>query len=297
MSMSSSTDHGVIGFIGTGVMGRSMALNLLLAGRQVVVHTRTRNKAEPLLEAGAVWQDSVLDVAAESDIVITMVGFPSDVEEVYLADGGIVHHARPGTFLIDMTTSAPELAQRIHQQARARGLRALDAPVSGGDVGARDGKLVIMVGGDEADFTAIEPVLRILGQNVIRQGPAGAGQHTKMCNQIAIASNMMGVCESLIYAQRAGLDPDTVLASISGGAAGSWSLNNLAPRILKGDFAPGFYIEHFIKDLRIALEMADGMKVPLPGVQLAKQLYDTLAERGYGLNGTQALYKYYEPGE
>jgi len=291
--MAALDKNAVIGFIGIGVMGKSMAKHIAKAGYQVLVYTRTKSKAEELLEMGAKWKDTVADLARESDVVITMIGFPKDVEEVYLGEGGLVQNAKPGAYLIDMTTSSPLLAQKIAREAAAKGLHALDAPVSGGDIGAREGTLTIMVGGEPEDFEAVKPILSLMGKNIILQGKAGAGQHTKMCNQIAIASNMMGVCEALAYAKKAGLDPEKVLQSIGAGAAGSWSLTNLGPRIMAGNFAPGFYIKHFIKDMTIALECAKEMGLEAPGLAQAKKLYDELAARGEGDSGTQALYKWY----
>ncbi|CAM4048630.1 oxidoreductase [Geobacillus stearothermophilus ATCC 12980] len=282
-----------IGFIGLGVMGKSMARHLLKAGYPLLAYTRTKEKAEDLLQEGAVWKETVADLAREADVVMTMVGDPHDVEQVYFGEGGILENARPGTYVIDMTTSTPTLAQSIYEAAKQKGIHALDAPVSGGDIGAREGTLTIMVGGDEDVFLACKPILERLGTNIVRQGGAGAGQHTKMCNQIAIATNMIGVCEAMAYAKRAGLDPFKVLESIAKGAAGSWSLSNLAPRMLSGDFAPGFYVKHFIKDMKIALEEAERMNLPLPGLALAKQLYEELAQAGEENSGTQALYKRY----
>ncbi|RLP91170.1 NAD(P)-dependent oxidoreductase [Geobacillus stearothermophilus] len=282
-----------IGFIGLGVMGKSMARHLLKAGYPLLVYTRTKEKAEDLLQEGAVWKETVADLAREADVVMTMVGDPHDVEQVYFGEGGILENERPGTYVIDMTTSTPTLAQSIYEAAKQKGIHALDAPVSGGDIGAREGTLTIMVGGDEDVFLACKPILERLGTNIVRQGGAGAGQHTKMCNQIAIATNMIGVCEAMAYAKRAGLDPFKVLESIAKGAAGSWSLSNLAPRMLSGDFAPGFYVKHFIKDMKIALEEAERMNLPLPGLALAKQLYEELAQAGEENSGTQALYKRY----
>ncbi|AUI36001.1 oxidoreductase [[Bacillus] caldolyticus] len=282
-----------IGFIGLGVMGKSMARHLLKAGYPLLVYTRTKEKAEDLLQEGAVWKETVADLAREADVVITMVGDPHDVEQVYFGEGGILENARPGTYVIDMTTSTPTLAKSIYEAAKQKGIHALDAPVSGGDIGAREGTLTIMVGGDEDVFLACKPILERLGTNIVRQGGAGAGQHTKMCNQIAIATNMIGVCEAMAYAKRAGLDPFKVLESIAKGAAGSWSLSNLAPRMLSGDFAPGFYVKHFIKDMKIALEEAERMNLPLPGLALAKQMYEELAQAGEENSGTQALYKRY----
>lgn len=283
----------VIGFIGLGVMGKSMARNLIQAGFNLVVFTRTKEKAADLVEMGATWVNSPKDVAQASNIVITMVGYPSDVEEVYLGEEGLIAHSSKNTYLIDMTTSTPTLAKRIYEEANKKGLHALDAPVSGGDIGAREGKLAIMVGGNLRAFEVCSPVFEALGTNIVYQGEAGSGQHTKMCNQIAIASNMVGICEAIVYAEKAGLNPETVLKSISTGAAGSWSLSNLAPRILKGDFAPGFYIKHFIKDMKIALEEAENLKIEVPGLSLAKKMYEQLAENGEENSGTQALYKYW----
>lgn len=284
-----------VAFIGTGVMGKSMAGHLLAAGYGVHVYSRTRSKAGELLEQGAVWHDSPGSAAAAANAVITMVGYPHDVEEVYFGQRGIIENAKPGAYLIDMTTSSPSLAKRIEQAARERGLHALDAPVSGGDIGAREARLSIMVGGSAEAFEAALPLLRKLGTNIVRQGGPGAGQYTKMANQIAIASNMMGVCEALAYARKAGLDPESVLKSIEFGAAGSWSLSNLAPRIIRGDFAPGFYVKHFVKDMKIALESAEEMGIELPGLALARSLYERLIEMGEEDSGTQALYKLLAP--
>lgn len=280
-----------VGFIGTGVMGKSMAGHLMNAGYPVHVYTRTKEKAEDLLQKGAHWADTPKEIAKNCDVIITMVGYPKDVEEIYLGAEGLVAHAKEGSYLIDMTTSSPQLAQKIGRTAAERNIAALDAPVSGGDIGARDAKLSIMVGGDESAFQAIEPIFTKMGTNVVYQGKAGSGQHTKMCNQIAIASGMIGVCEAILYAEKAGLDPETVLKSIESGAAGSWSLSNLAPRMLKGDFAPGFYVKHFIKDMTIALNSAEEMGLMTPGLTLAKKLYDELAEMGDENSGTHALYK------
>ncbi|MFC0236907.1 MULTISPECIES: NAD(P)-dependent oxidoreductase [Fictibacillus] len=280
-----------VGFIGTGVMGKSMAGHLMNAGYPVHVYTRTKAKAEDLLEKGAKWADTPKEIAQTCDVIITMVGYPKDVEEVYLDAEGLVAHAKEGSYLIDMTTSSPQLAQKIERTAAERNIATLDAPVSGGDIGARDAKLSIMVGGSESAFHDMEPIFSKMGTNVVYQGKAGSGQHTKMCNQIAIASGMMGVCEAILYAEKAGLDPDNVLKSIESGAAGSWNLSNLGPRILKGDFAPGFYVKHFIKDMNIALKSAEEMGLLTPGLQLAKKLYDELAEMGEEDSGTHALYK------
>ena len=282
-----------VAFIGTGVMGHSMAGHLLDAGADVVVFNRTREKAEPLLARGARWADSAGETAAAAEVTITMVGFPADVEEVYLAPGGVLDRAAPGSVLIDMTTSSPALARRIAVAAANRGCTALDAPVSGGDVGARNATLTIMVGGDADAFSAVEPLLRVMGSNVILQGGPGAGQHTKLANQVAIAGSMLATVESLAYARSAGLDPRRVLESIGAGSAASWSLTNLAPRILDGDFAPGFFVKHFVKDMRLALESAEELGRQLPGLRCAKRLYDMLVDEGGSELGTQALWLLY----
>ncbi|MEX0331534.1 MAG: NAD(P)-dependent oxidoreductase [Puniceicoccaceae bacterium] len=284
----------VVGFIGTGVMGRSMAGHIIQAGYPLLVHTRTRSKAEELIDQGALWHDSPATLAAAADVIITIVGFPSDVEEIYLGQGGIVPHARPGTLLIDMTTSSPALARTIHDQAGEKGIGTLDAPVSGGDIGAREARLSIMVGGTKEDFDKALPLFRQMGSNIVWQGPAGSGQHTKMANQIAIAAGMLGVCEALAYTARSGLDPETVLQSISGGAAGSWSLSNLGPRMIKGDFAPGFYVKHFLKDMGIARESAHAAGIQTPGLDLAHEMYSKLAADGGGELGTQGLFRLYQ---
>ncbi|MFJ5622291.1 NAD(P)-dependent oxidoreductase [Peribacillus loiseleuriae] len=282
-----------IGFIGTGVMGKSMASNLLKAGFNVTVYNRTKEKAADLLKAGAGWAGSPKELAKQTNVIISIVGYPSDVEEIYLGEEGIIHYADENTIIIDMTTSTPTLAKKIASCATEKGMYSLDAPVSGGDIGARDGKLAIMVGGEQDIFNEVIAIFEVLGTNIVYQGESGSGQHTKMCNQIAIASNMIGVTEAIVYAQKAGLNPNTVLKSITSGAAGSWSLSNLVPRMIQGDFEPGFYIKHFLKDMKIALEEAERMNLELPGLTLAKSLYDQLAEAGEEDCGTQALYKYF----
>lgn len=292
--MTLRAEETVVGFVGTGVMGKSMAKHFLQAGYSVLIYTRTKAKAQELLDAGAVWKEQVSELAAQADVIITMVGYPSDVEEVYLGADGIIAHAKPGTYLVDMTTSKPSLAQKIYEEAKQHALYSLDAPVSGGDVGAREARLTIMVGGDQEAFEAVEPLLAIMGKNVVLQGGPGAGQHTKMCNQICIATNMIGVCEAIAYAKKAGLDPARVLTSIEAGAAGSWSLSNLAPRMIAENFAPGFYIKHFIKDMGIALEAAEEMGLLTPGLALSKSLYEELAEKGEADSGTQALIKWFD---
>jgi 3-hydroxyisobutyrate dehydrogenase len=282
-----------IAFIGTGVMGRSMAGHLQKAGHPLHVFNRSKAKAMPLLESGAAWHDSAGAAAAEAEVVITMLGFPKDVEETYLSPGGILARARKGALLVDMTTSSPPLARRISGAASERGLAALDAPVSGGDVGAREAKLVIMVGGEAGAFERARPVLSLMGGNISHQGPAGAGQHCKMANQVAVAVGMIAWCEALAYAKRAGLDPVKVHASISGGAAGSWSMTNLAPRALSGNFAPGFYVKHIRKDIGIAIDSAREMGFEAPGLDCARALYDRVAGKGWEEMGTQVLYQLY----
>ena len=291
-----------IGFIGTGIMGRSMAGHLLAAGHELHVFNRTREKAQPLLAAGAHWHDDPGSVAAASDLVITMLGLPADVEAVYFGSvaadttalsAGLLDRARPGTLLIDMTTSSPALAARIAAAAAARGLAAIDAPVSGGDVGARNATLVIMAGGDAAAFARARPVLDRLGKSVTLLGPAGAGQRCKLANQIAVAVGMVAWCEALAHARAGGLDPAAVQQVISGGAAGSWALTNLAPRSLAGDFAPGFLVRHLVKDIRIARACAEENGLELPGLATAERLFDAVMARGWGDDGTQALYRLY----
>jgi 3-hydroxyisobutyrate dehydrogenase len=282
-----------IAFVGTGVMGRSMAGHLQKAGHALHVYNRTKEKAQALLDAGAKWHDNAGSAAAAADVVVTMLGFPTDVETTYLGAGGIVERAKSGALLIDMTTSSPVLARKIADAATKRGLAALDAPVSGGDLGAREARLVIMVGGDPAAFARAKPLFEIMGKNIALHGAAGAGQYCKMANQIAVAGGMIAWCEALAYAKQAGLDPNAVLASISGGAAGSWAMTNLAPRALSDNYAPGFYVKHILKDMRIALESAAEMKLELPGLACAKKLYDQVAARGWEDCGTQALYRLY----
>jgi len=283
-----------IGFIGIGVMGKSMANHLLSEGFKLLVYSRTKEKAEDLLANGAEWKETPKEIAQNADIIITMVGYPHDVEEIYFGEQGLFAGVNKGSVLIDMTTSTPTLAKKINDEGKKIGVYTLDAPVSGGDIGAKNGTLSIMVGGDSNTFEEMMPIFKMLGENIVYQGEAGAGQHTKMCNQIAIASNMIGVSEAIVYARKSGLNPETVLKSISSGAAGSWSLSNLIPRVLKEDYSPGFFIKHFIKDMGIALEEAEKMNLRLPGLELAKKMYDSLAERGEENNGTQALIKYWE---
>ena len=282
-----------IGFIGVGVMGNGMVKNLLSHGYEVSAYTRTRAKALEALEAGAEWRESAADCVRDADAVITMVGFPPDVEEVYFGERGIMANARPGTLVIDMTTTSPRLAQRIYTEAADRGLSALDAPVSGGDTGARAGTLAIMVGGDREAFERAMPIFEAMGKSIRYMGPAGSGQHTKMANQIAIAGTLAGACEAMAYARAVGLDVDEMLSAISGGAAGSWQLSNNGPKSAHGDFAPGFFIKHFIKDMTLADGEARGRDVPLPVLEKVLAMFRALEAQGYGDEGTQALIRAY----
>lgn len=282
-----------IAFIGTGVMGNSVVRHLLHANYEVTIYTRTKEKATALLEEGALWAETASEATAGADVVFTMVGYPKDVEDIYFGSKGIFKGSKEGQILVDMTTSSPALAIKIAAEAKKRKMASIDAPVSGGDVGAKNGTLSIMCGGEEQVFEEVSILLAVFGKDVVYQGGAGAGQHTKMCNQIAIATNMIGVCEAIAYAEKAGLDPERVLTSITSGAAGSWSLSNLAPRMLKGDFEPGFYVRHFLKDMDIALTEAEEMKLMLPGLKLARSMYNDLVRNGFGDKGTQVLYETY----
>ena len=278
-----------IGWIGTGVMGRWMCRHVMDGGFSAVTYNRTREKARPLLDAGAEWADSPQAVASASDVIFTMVGFPDDVHRVYFGENGILGGAAAGSILVDMTTTRPSLAREIYQKAAEEGLHSVDAPVSGGDVGAREARLSIMVGGDPSAVNAVMPLFKVMGKKIVHQGEAGSGQHTKMCNQIVIAGTMIGVCESLLYGYRAGLDLEVMLSSISGGAAACWSLDNLAPRVLRREFDTGFFVEHFIKDMGIALQEARQMGIVLPGLALVHQMYLSVAANGGKRLGTQAL--------
>jgi len=280
-----------IGWIGTGVMGASMGGHLLAAGHRLTVYNRTRAKARSLLDRGAEWADTPMAVARNSDIVFTMVGFPNDVREVILGEDGVLAGADSGDTVVDMTTSSPDLARTIHAECARKGVKALDAPVSGGDVGAREASLAIMVGGDRPVFDAVKPLFDLLGKTIALMGAAGAGQHTKMTNQILIAGTMIGVVESLLYAQRAGMDPHAVIDVIGKGAASSWSINNLGRRIADGNFDPGFYIKHFVKDMGIALEEARRMRLALPGLALVHQFYVAAMAMGWENLGTHGLYR------
>ena len=278
-----------VGWIGTGVMGASMCGHLITKGYPVSVCTRTRSKADPLVERGATWVDTPRAVADRANIVFTIVGFPADVREVYFGSEGLLGAARAGQIFVDMTTTEPTLAREIYEAARAKGATAVDAPVSGGDVGARNATLSIMIGGDPSTVETLMPQFEAMGKRIVRQGGPGAGQHTKMCNQIVIAGTMVGVCESLLYGHKAGLHLDTMIETIRGGAAACWALDNLAPRVMKRDFAPGFVVDHFIKDMGIALAEADRMGIALPGLALVHQLYAIVRAQGHGRRGTQAL--------
>jgi len=278
-----------IGWIGTGVMGSSMCRHVLAAGYRVTLHSRTKGKAQPLLDLGATWAENPRAVAAESDILFTMVGFPQDVRTVYFGETGAIAGAQPDTIVVDMTTTDPALSREMAERATARGLFAIDAPVSGGDIGARNAALSIMVGGDGVAVQAAMPLFELLGKKIVHQGGPGTGQQAKLCNQIVIAGMMVGVCESLLYGYKAGLDLNRMLDSIRGGAAACWTLDNLAPRILQRNFEPGFFVEHFIKDMGIALEESKRMGLELPGLTLARQLYQRVVDLGHGRSGTHAL--------
>ena len=278
-----------VGWVGTGVMGAAMCGHVLDAGYPVTVNTRTKAKAQGLLDRGARWADTPAEVAAASDISFAIVGYPEDVREVFLGGEGLLAGASAGEIVVDMTTSEPALAVEIAEQAARMGAAALDAPVSGGDVGARNGVLSIMIGGEEQAVERARPIFETMGATIVRQGGPGAGQHTKAVNQILIAACVVGLSEALLYGRRAGLDLDAVMESVSGGAAGSWSLSNYGPRMLGGDFEPGFFVDHFVKDMGIALREAAAMRLPAPGLALAHELYVSLQAQGLGRKGTQSL--------
>ena len=290
---SSEKDKPVVGFIGTGVMGQSMAGHLIDAGYGLNVYNRTASKCKPLVEKVAILKDSPGEVASDSDIVITIVGFPKDVEQVYLEPGGVIDRAKPGSLLIDMTTSSPELAVRVHDAARSKGLGSCDAPVTGGDRGAREATLSILVGGTDEDFNRALPLFKIMGKNIVHFGPAGFGQRAKLANQIIIAGTMLGMCEGLAYAEKSGIDTQKLFDCLANGAAGSWSFTNYTPRILKGDFNPGFFVKHFVKDMRLASQSAQEAGLSLEGLETALRQYIKLEDDGCAENGTQALYKLY----
>ena len=283
-----------IGFIGVGIMGKSMVRNLRKAGYEVAIYTRTKAKAEDVIAEGAVWCDTAAECAKGRDVVITIVGYPKDVEEVYFGDNGIIANADPGTYVIDMTTTSPRLAVRTWEEAEKAGLHAVDAPVTGGDTGAKAGTLTILAGGKKEDFDACVPVFEAMGKNINYEGKAGNGQHTKMCNQIAIAGALAGACEAMVYAKNTGLDVDTMLKSISTGAAGSAQMNNVASKAAKDDYAPGFFLKHFIKDMGIADEEALAADTRLGVLEDVLGMAKKLESEGMGDLGTQALIKYYK---
>lgn len=283
-----------IGFIGVGIMGKSMVRNLMKAGFEVHIYARRPEKVQDVTEEGAVLHESIADCVADCQAVVTIVGFPKDVEEVYFQPGNILDSAAPGTYLIDMTTTSPTLAERLYAEGTARGCRVLDAPVTGGDTGAKNGTLSILVGGEQADYEACLPLFRAMGTNLNYQGRAGCGQHAKMANQIMIAGALSGVCEALAYAKAKGLDLETLLRSVSTGAAGSAQLDAFGPKILAGDYAPGFFLKHFVKDMKLAEEEAEASGLHLEILQQALENYQALEAAGFGDLGTQALMKHYE---
>ncbi|NLW61415.1 MAG: NAD(P)-dependent oxidoreductase [Synergistaceae bacterium] len=291
------SDRTIVGFIGTGVMGSSMAGHLLAGENEVHVYNRTKSKAEKLIQAGAVWENSPSELASKCSIIFTIVGYPKDVEDVYLGKNGLIASAAKGSLLVDMTTSSPKLAERIWEEARSKGISVLDAPVTGGDKGAREAKLTILVGGEKEDFERALPYFRLMGTNIRHMGKAGCGQYTKLANQITIAGTMTGMCEGLAFAKGCGLDQKEVLEAISGGAAGSWSLTNYGPRILNGDFDPGFFVKHYIKDMKLAEESADEIGLDMPALSLTRELYEEISEGGLDEAGTQSLYCLYDPEE
>lgn len=283
-----------IAFIGAGVMGREMIKNFLKRNVEVYFYTRTKEKALDLIDAGAVWCDSIKECISNANVIMTMVGFPEDVRSVYLDDDGIVKNAVEGSYLIDMTTTEPELVIKISEEAKKRNLHFMDAPVSGSDVKATDGTLTIMVGGSDQDFDTCYPIFECIGNTIIHEGPVGAGQHTKMANQIAISGAISGVCEALYYAKKAGLDETKTLITISSGAAGSFQMDNMAPKILDDDYEPGFFVKHFVKDMKIAVKEAELHGAELPILQEVLKNYEELEKEGYGELGINALYKLYD---
>ncbi|MDL2298440.1 NAD(P)-dependent oxidoreductase [Synergistaceae bacterium OttesenSCG-928-D05] len=289
-------DKKILGFIGTGVMGVGMAGHLLAAGNEVHVFNRTKSKAEPLLAKGAVWEDSPVEIAKKCDVIFTIIGFPKDVEATYLGDKGLIANAKKDAILVDMTTSSPKLAQKIWQEGHKKGVKVLDAPVTGGDKGARAGTLTILVGGEEEDYNTVLPYFETMGKNINYMGKAGAGQNTKLVNQTMLAGTMIGMCEGLAFAKAVGLDQKKVFDALATGAAGSASLMNYAPRLFNNDFEPGFYIKHYIKDMKLAAEAANDCELDVPGLDLALELYEELADAGLEEKGTQTLYALYDPG-
>ena len=290
MNLNLDKDKTKIGWIGTGIMGAPMCSHVMSGGYQTFVYNRSREKAVDLIYNGASWCDSPSDVASSSDIIFSIVGFPKDVREVYFGEEGVFSSLGPDKVVVDMTTTEPSLSVEIYNKARELGSYSVDAPVSGGDIGARNAKLSIMVGGDKVVVDLIMPLLTLMGQQIVYEGGPGAGQHTKVCNQITVAGIMIGICEALLYCYKAGLDQNTMIKTVCAGAASTWLMENLAPKIVEGDFDPGFLVEHFIKDLGIALSEAERMNIKLPGLELAKTLYEKTREMGHGRLGTQALY-------
>ena len=282
-----------IGFIGVGIMGKSMVRNLMKAGYELHIYARTKAKVEDVIGEGAIFHETISECVKDCEAVITIVGFPQDVEEVYFDSGNILDSAKKGAYLIDMTTTSPQIAEKLYEEGTKRGFHVLDAPVTGGDTGAREGTLSILVGGDKSDYTNCHELFEAMGTNINYEGSAGCGQHCKLANQIMIAGALSGVCEALAYAKAVGLDQQTMLDSISAGAAGSWQMTNMAPRILKGDDAPGFYIKHYIKDMRIAVEESQEVHLDLKMLNSVLEMYEKLAESGMANLGTQALYHYY----
>ncbi|ALS01609.1 oxidoreductase [Enterococcus silesiacus] len=280
-----------IGFIGTGVMGAAIVRNMMNQGLQVNVYNRTKSKTDELVTEGAIWKDTPAEVTASSDIIFTMVGFPKDVEGIYFDEKGIFSVDIKDKIIVDLTTSTPTLAEKIAVRANELGGATLDAPVSGGDLGAKNGTLTIMIGGEQSVYDQVLPIFKTFGTTYTLQGPAGKGQHTKMANQIMIAGTMTGMTEMMVYANQASLDLDKVIETLSGGSAANWSLSNYSPRILKENYSPGFFVKHFIKDLKIALDEAEKMKLDLPATKLAADLYEKLADKGFENDGTQALIK------
>ncbi|MEL3913227.1 NAD(P)-dependent oxidoreductase [Treponema pedis] len=283
-----------VGFIGLGVMGKSMAERLRQAGANLHVYTRTKKSAEDIISKGAVWYESPSDLAPNCNIIFTIVGYPEDVEEIYFGEKGLFKTAKAGTVFIDMTTSSPVLAKKIYEEAEKKGMESVDAPVSGGDIGAKNGTLSIMAGGNESAFKKLEPFFACMGKSWALQGGAGSGQHTKMANQIAVAANLFGAVEAVRYAEESGLNPKKMLDAIGGGAAGSWQILNNGPKMLNKDYAPGFYIKHFLKDLNIALSVAKELNIKIPVLELAQNFFNKMNEEGYAEKGTQALYEYYK---
>lgn len=284
-----------IAWIGVGVMGAPMAGHLVKNGYSVSAYSRRMEKLLPLAkEYGLTPCETVSGAVSGADAVFVMVGYPKDVEEVFLGKSGILENVRPGTLVIDMTTSSPALAKRLYAEGKRRGIRVMDAPVSGGDSGARNAALSIMVGGDEADFAEALPLFQCMGKAIHYMGPAGCGQYTKACNQICVAGATAAYTEAIAYARKSGLDPAAMLSAISGGAAGSWQISNMAPRVLKGDFAPGFFIKHFVKDMKIIKEECDARGIELEMLDSVLHLYEKMIELGHGEQGTQALIEYYE---